>query len=77
MPFIIDVNGETLAVEFVFRGSDRPAQYPVCTWDGANGTNVARTPDGRRWFVCDYAGYGTGQTWHPIQTPSVQPALRG
>ena len=62
--------------EYIIRTNDRPVYWPVCTWDGASGRDVARTPDGARWFIADYSGWNGPRKWSEIKTPEVQPALR-
>ncbi len=64
-------------LEYVVRTDGRPIYWPVCTWDGASGQDVARTRDGTRWFAADYSGWDGPRKWSAIRTPDVQPALRG
>ncbi len=64
-------------LEYVMRHNDGPISWPVCIWDGASGQLIARTLDGKRWFVAEYSGWDGPRKWSAIRTPDAQPALRG
>lgn len=57
------------------RGEMMPPPWPVCTWDGSLGENIARSLDGTRWYRCGI-GYYLPQPWERIATPAIQPAVR-